>query len=120
MQLRLAVELAPGDAALGSGGAGLRINMDTLHRRQVDHHPAVEGCSPCHVMTASADRDFEVERAGQAYSVGNIGEATAAGNHCRSLVHQAVVDSPRVLVARIGRLEELPSKRLGKFGDRIG
>jgi hypothetical protein len=71
-------------------------------------------------MTAAADRDFEVARAGHVHHVGNIGEATTAGNHGRPFVHQAVMDSPGLLVAEVGRLEELPRERVGQLGDRLG
>jgi hypothetical protein len=33
VQLRLTVELAPGDASLGPGGAGLRVNVNAPHGR---------------------------------------------------------------------------------------
>jgi hypothetical protein len=39
--VRRAVDLAPGAAAADAHGAGLRIDLDVLERRQVDHHSSI-------------------------------------------------------------------------------
>ena len=59
VQLGLAVEPVPGDAALRPGGARLRVDVDALHQRQVDHQAALGGRAPRHVVAAAAHRDLE-------------------------------------------------------------
>ena len=59
VQLRLAVELGPGDAALGPHGTGVGVDVDAFHRRQVDHQPAIDGGAPGHVVAAATDRHLE-------------------------------------------------------------
>jgi hypothetical protein len=59
-------------------------------------------------VTAAADGDFELLFARQFYRIDNIGDTAAASDQRRPLVDQAVVDLPRVVVAGIGRLQELP------------
>ena len=70
-------------------------------------------------MAPAADRDFEVVLARQFYRVHNVGNATAARNQRRPLVDQTVMDLSRVIVAGIGRLQELPCEGLAKFADRV-
>ncbi len=41
--LRLVVELGPGEARLRGCGLRLHVDADALHRREVDHDPAVAG-----------------------------------------------------------------------------
>ena len=55
-RLRLAVELAPGDAALGARRPPRRVDAHALHRRQVDHQAAVADGVAGDVVAAAADR----------------------------------------------------------------
>jgi hypothetical protein len=57
--LRLAIELGPGDATLRPYRAAFGIDVNSFHRRQVDHQSAIDGRAPCHVVTATTNRDFE-------------------------------------------------------------
>ena len=98
----------------------LRIHVDAFHQRQVEHQPAINGGASRHIVTAAPHRDFQVQRARQMHRLDDIGDAAAARDQRRPLVHQAVVDFPGFLVARIGRLQELPCKRLGMLGDSVG
>jgi hypothetical protein len=59
VQLRLAIELGPGDAALRPYRTALGINADSFHRRQVNHQSAIDGGAPRHVVTAATNRHFE-------------------------------------------------------------
>ena len=120
VQLRLAVELAPGDAALRPHRSALGIDVDALHRRQVDHHPAIDGRAPRHVVAAAANRNLEAEPAGEIDGIHHVGHAAASGDQCRPFVDQSVVDLPRVLVAHVRRLQELSSEGCGKLGGSAG
>ena len=94
----------------------LWIDVNALHRRQVDHQPAIDGRAPCHVVTAATNRHLEAELAREIDGIDDVGHAAASGNQCRALVDQTVVDLPRVLVARVRRLQELAREGGGKFG----
>ena len=54
------------------------------------------------------------------HRIGDVGEAAATRDQRRPLVDQAVMDPPRLLVARIARLEDLPGESLGQLADRVG
>ena len=107
----LAVELAPGDAALRPHRSALGIDVDAFHRRQVDHHPAVDGRAARHVVAAAANRDLEAQPAREIDGIHHVGHAAASGDQCRPLVDQAVVDFSRFLVARVRRPQELSCRK---------
>ena len=120
VQLGFAVELAPGDAALRPYRAAFGIDVDSLHRREVDHHSAIDGRASCHVVTAATNRDFEAQLAREVDGIDHVGHATTSGDQRRALVHQPVVDLSRFLVACVRRPQELPGERAGKFTDDLG
>ena len=62
VHLRFAIQLLPQHAALRARRARRDVDVDALHRRQVDHHAAVDRRPAGHVVPAAADGDFEVER----------------------------------------------------------
>ena len=97
----------PGDAALRAHRSALGIDVNALHRRQVDHHPAIDGRASRHVVAAAANRDLEAELARELDGIDDVGHAAASGDQCRALVHQSVVDLSRFLVAGVRRLQEL-------------
>ena len=53
-----AVEFAPDNPALRSYGALFGVDVDSLHRREVDHEPALGDRPAGDVVTATADRDL--------------------------------------------------------------
>ena len=112
VQLRLAIELAPGDAALRPHRSVLGIDVNALHRRQVDHHPAIDGRASGHVVAAAANRHLEAKLAREIDGIDHVGHAAASGDQRRPLVDQSVVDLPRVLVAHVRGLQELPPKNV--------
>src|SRR5262249_7693593 len=59
MQLRLAVDLTPGDATLRPHSPTLLVDVDAFHRRQIDHYAAINCRSSRNVVTAPADRSHE-------------------------------------------------------------
>ena len=72
-------------------------------------------------FAVTADGDFEAECAGDTQCSDDIGDAIAACDQRRSLVHQAIVYSARFLVAGVRRLQNLSFEASGKlcrgFGD---
>jgi hypothetical protein len=59
VELRLAVELVPADAALRARGPRLRVHVDAAHRREIDHHATIDGRRAGDVVAAAAHRDVE-------------------------------------------------------------
>ena len=86
MELRFTVELVPREAALREGSAGLRIDVNALHERKVDHHAAVDRGAPRDVLTASPDGDFELLIARHLNGIDDVGQTAAAGDERRPLV----------------------------------
>src|SRR5205807_8770665 len=105
VELGFAVEDVPGDAALGTGSASLRVYANPGHRRQVDHHAAVDRRAPGDIVAAAAHGDLELLLARQFDRVDDVGDTAAPGDQRRPLVDQPVMDFSGILVARIGRLE---------------
>ena len=103
VDLRFAIELGPEDTTLCARHAGARVDVDSLHRRQVDHQPAVDGGMTCDVVPAATDRDLEIERSGQLDGIAYVGNTTAACNQRGTLVDESIVNAPRVLVIRVGQ-----------------
>ena len=60
------VDLAPGAAAADADGAGLRVDLDRLQRREVDHDAVVDGAEAAAVVAAAADRQRQVVLGGEA------------------------------------------------------
>nr|WP_254453717.1 hypothetical protein [Siccirubricoccus sp. G192] len=107
VELCLAVEPVPGDAALRAGGACPRIDMDALHQGQVEHQAALGRRAPRDIVAAAADGDLQPLVARQLHRIDDVGQAAAAGDECRALVDEAVMHLPGVLVARIARPQDL-------------
>ena len=57
-----------------------RIDVNALHRRQIDHQAAVDRRPAGDVVAAAAHRDLEAERARQLDGVDDVGDAAAAGD----------------------------------------
>ena len=106
MDLRFAIELGPEGTTLGAGQTGARVHVDPLHQRKVDHQPAVDGGMPRDVVPAASDRDLEIERPRHLDGIANISNTPAACYQRGTLVDESVMNAPRILVIRVGRLEQ--------------
>jgi hypothetical protein len=115
VQLRLAVEFSPGHATLSPNRTSDGIDVNTLHRRQVDHKPAIDGRASRHIVAAAANRDFKVQVLRKLDGADNVGHAAGASNQYRVFVHQPVVNLPGIVKAHIGGLKQLARERAGKF-----
>ena len=65
----LAIQLAPQHAALRAHGTRARVDVDPLHRRQVDHQRAVDHGAAGNVVTAAAHADLEALGAREPHGV---------------------------------------------------
>jgi hypothetical protein len=119
MELRFAVEQVPCQAALRTSDTGHWIDVHARHRRQIDHHAAVNRRPPGDVVTAASDGDLKLQVTRRLDGIGDVGETMATRDECRPLVDQAVVDLPGILVVLIGRLQDSAVECLGKISDRL-
>jgi hypothetical protein len=118
--LRLAIELGPGDATLCPPSATAWLDVNAFHRREVNHQPAVDGRAPGHIVTATTNRQFEAQLAGEVDRIDHVGHATTSGNQSRMLVHQTIMNPSGFVIPRVRGLQELPRERVGKLYDCPG
>jgi hypothetical protein len=120
MQLCLAVELAPRHAALSAHRPVAGIDMDALHRGEIDHYSAIDGGSACHVVASATNGDFEAELLGKFDGIDYVRHALASGHQGRALVDEAIMYLSRILVLCIGRCQQLSGKAVGKLRGGFG
>jgi hypothetical protein len=99
----LAIQLAPEHAPLRPYGTRARVDIDPLHRAQIDHQRPVDHGTSRNVVTAATHADVEVLCAREPNGVRDVGSALAARDQRRVAVDQSVVDSARFLVAAVAR-----------------
>src|SRR5262245_59748365 len=104
VQLCFAVELSPGDATLGPHRTTLGVDVDPLHGREINHQPAIDGGASRHIVASATVSHLELQLFSKLHSIHDVGHATASGDQRSALVHPAIVNLPRVLVASMRRL----------------
>ena len=104
------VELDPAEPRLRVRGPGLRVDLDRLHLREIDHDAVVAGREPGDVVAAAADRDRELSLAGVGERGDHVGGARAMGDQRRPLVDHRVPDASALVVARVGFSDETAAK----------
>ncbi len=62
------------------------------------------------VVPAATDCDLEIERPGHLDGIADVSNTTATRNQRGMLVDESVVNAPRVLVIRVGRLKQPAGK----------
>jgi hypothetical protein len=72
VHLRRPVELAPGAAGAHPGSPCHRVDVDRLHRPDVDHEPVVVGRLPGHRVTAGAHGHREPVQSGSVEGESNV------------------------------------------------
>ena len=107
---RRPVELFPGDPALRPYRPARRVDPDPFHRRQVDHQAAVGDGQAGHVV-AAAHRYLGRLLAADGDRVDDVRDGAAPGDKRGTLVDQAVVDQAGLLIARVGRGDQLAAER---------
>ena len=96
-----------------------RVDVNTLHPRQVDHQAAFDHGAPRDIVPAAANRDFQPRPRASLTASTTSATPAALGDQSRPFVHHAVVDTPRVIVARIVGLEQQGRKRAGYLRDAL-
>src|SRR5439155_21916540 len=108
---RLAVELAPGRAALDPHRPRRRVDDDPLHRREVDENAAAGGRPPGDAVTAAPDGDLEAALPAHGEGCHDVRRAAAPQDQRRSLVEAGVVDASDILVAWVPGSDHLARER---------
>ena len=102
------VDLAPGAAAADPDRPGLRVDLDPLHRGEVDHDAVVARPEAGPVVPAAAYGDQEVVVARKADHLGDVLGACAARDQRGVPVDHRVVDLAGGAVAGVVRPDQLP------------
>ncbi len=92
------VHVAPDRAALHLRQASLRVDLDGIHRRQVDHDAAFTGRRAGDVVPAAANGERHAGLASHRHGGGDVLVRPAARDGGRPLVDHPVPDGPRRLV----------------------
>ena len=101
------VNLPPGRPALDPNGAGVGVDLDAAHRPEVDHDAVVAAAEAAAVVSAAADGEQRVMPARKPDHRRHVVGGRAAGDHRRALVDHRVVQRASVVVARVGRADQL-------------
>ena len=101
VDLRLAVEDAPGGAALNTSRPRLRVDVDAVHEREVDHERLVRNGSTGGAVAAAFYRDGQAVLAGEVDRGDHVGVAGGADDDRRPPVDHAVPDLPGGIVAGV-------------------
>ena len=99
--LGVAVDVAPGGAALDPGAAPFGVDPHGAHERQVEHQPAIAHGVARDVVAAAADGHRQAMLAGEADGVDDVGDAAAAHDGVRAAIDHRVPHGPCRVVARI-------------------
>ena len=117
--LRLTVQLAPGDPALGAHRAPGRIDPDTLHRGQVNDDPAVAGGVAGDVVATPTHRHQQVMGTGKTDRREDIRHTRATHDHGRMAVDHPIPHLAGLLIADIiGTQQRAPQTRFEIVNDR--
>ena len=103
MRVHSLVQLPPSHPASGSDRATPRINLDLLQQCQIDHHAAVRYRLTGHVMATTTNRNLQTGLAPQPHRRYHVLGPRTANNQGGMLVHEAVMNSADLVVARISR-----------------
>jgi hypothetical protein len=105
------VELAPGQPGLRLGGAGGRIDLDPLHRREIDHQAVVARAVSLGGMAASAHGDHQAVVTAPPDGRPYVIRVAAARDERREAVDAAVPDHACLLVVGVALAEQLAGER---------
>lgn len=104
------IEISEGATGLDGRPADIRVHLDALHQRQIDHEAVVADGIARDIVSAPSDRDDKVVLARELDSVNYIFRRRAAGNQRGLAVDHGVPDMACLVVGRVVRKKHLPSE----------
>jgi hypothetical protein len=107
VRLCLPVDVGQRAPGLRSHRARLGVDVDRLHPGQVDDETAVADRVARHPVASPAHGELETLLAGERHGGDDIRHAGTARDHSGELVHRAVPDASRLVVAVVTGLEHL-------------
>ena len=115
--MRRVVDVARRAAGFDADCAAARVDANAFHRRKIDRQPVVDAAESRTVVAAAADRDWHRLLAAEVHGGDDVGRVGAPGDQQGSLVNHAVVELPRLLVARVAPRHQRAVKALAESGD---
>ena len=116
-RLGVAVDVAPGGAALDPGAAPFGVDPHGAHQRQVEHQPAVAHGVARDIVAAATDGHRQAMVAGEAHGVDDVGDAAAAHDRVRAAIDHRVPHGPCRVVARIAGDQHLALQAAAQGGE---
>src|SRR6266481_1972526 len=110
VQLGFPIEFSPGDAGLDANTTGCRVDTDSLHRAQVDHHAVINDRATGDVMATAAHRDFQIVLDREIEGIYNVGGSRTACDDGWTPIDHAIMHASRRLIAIIAGHQQTPRK----------
>ena len=98
--------LARGQTGLCPGQAPVGVDVEALHRAQVEDDAALVGAVAGQAVAAATDRQLEPRLAGDEDGARDVGGIGGADDQCRARVAERVVDEPSFVVVRAARQDD--------------
>src|SRR5512134_2971510 len=117
--MRFPIDIAERRPRLHPSRAILCVDVNPLHARQVDDHPALAEGPTADVVAAAANGNQKVVLARKVHGIDHVGYARAASNDPRVLVYGGVPDPPSLVISRIARKDYFPSESRPKGLDTV-
>ena len=117
--LRFSIELRPPQSGLGPGRLRGRVDANALHLREVDDHAVVARAPPGDVVGAAADRKRQVRIAREVDGGDDVRRGPAADDGRRTPVDDGVPDTACIVVAGVGRRDDVAAHRRAQAFDRL-
>jgi hypothetical protein len=108
------VEDTPGDAPSSPGPASPDVDLDGLHRREIDDEAVVAGRVAGDVVGAAADSNAKPGVGGELHRNGHVRGASAPCDHGRSPVDHAVPNPAHDVVLMMPRHDHLTGNLTGE------
>ena len=111
VDLRGAVDLAPGGAGLNAGGSGGGVDVDGPHGGEVDDQAVVADGAARHLVAATADARDGAMVPCDSYGLDDVGHVGAASDDGGVAVDQPVPDPTGLVVGGVITVDDLAAER---------
>ncbi len=108
-RVRRVIDVAPRAAALDRRDPRRRVDLDPLHRGQIEDDAIVNRSEPGNVMPAAAYGKVRFVLARKVHDGDHVGDIHAPDDERRPAVDHRVVDGARLVVALVARPDQLPA-----------